>query len=443
MTFFSPDTIVPYLISYTRNYLIKVLHSGIRQSSLRLFEKDQEYVFGDWSSRKNVADLTIKNDEFWLKIFLGHDLGFSEAYMHGDFETTSLKNLLEVWLDNRDHLSSLSSPINRLSSTVSALALRFFGQSVSNARLNVIAAYDYGNDFFKAFLSEDMMYSCAIWSDELGGVRGDLNKGPFPGDLEAAQLNKVHHVLRKARVRSGDRLLEFGTGWGTTAIEAAKIGCIVDTLTLSIEQKVEAEERVRAAGLESKVTVHLLDYRKLPPSFEKAFDAFVSIEMVEHVGLKYHDQFFQILNWALKSDRASAVITATTQPEWRYSTLQATDYARRYQWPNAFSPSPTKLCHSAMTAAPGCFGLESVEDFGHHYPRTLREWGRRLQKNWDHTASALVKTRPELAQGDNLGILKRKWEYMYVYAEIGFARAYTSMHIFTFVRPENIVSLCH
>jgi cyclopropane-fatty-acyl-phospholipid synthase len=124
-----------------------------------------------------------------------------------------------------------------------------------------------------------------------------------------------------------------------------------------------------------------------------------------------------------------------------------------------------------MMAAPGSFGLESVEDFGHReclnlcvflcsshvsvldYPRTLREWGRcvnileyhfyspprrntrRLQKNWDNTACALIKARPELSQGDNLGILKRKWEYMYMYAEIGFARAYTSMHIFTFVRP--------
>jgi len=63
------------------------------------------------------------------------------------------------------------------------------------------------------------MYSCAIWPQDLGGVRGDLNKGPFIGDLEAAQLYKVHHVLRKARLRPGDRLLEFGTGWGTTAIE--------------------------------------------------------------------------------------------------------------------------------------------------------------------------------------------------------------------------------
>jgi cyclopropane-fatty-acyl-phospholipid synthase len=72
---------------------------------------------------------------------------------------------------------------------------------------------------FEAFLSKEMMYSCALWGDEEGGVRGDLAHGPTSGDLEAAQRRKIHHVLRKARVRPGDRLLEFGSGWGGMAIE--------------------------------------------------------------------------------------------------------------------------------------------------------------------------------------------------------------------------------
>jgi len=55
----------------------------------------------------------------------------------------------------------------------------------------------------------------------------------------------------------------------------------VDTLTLSIEQKTLAEERIKEAGLEDQIRVHLLDYRKIPAEFEKAFDAFVSIEMIE------------------------------------------------------------------------------------------------------------------------------------------------------------------
>ena len=64
-----------------------------------------------------------------------------------------------------------------------------------------------------------MMYSCALWSDEEGGVNGDLLSGPFQGDLEAAQKRKIRYVLDKARVKPGSRILEFGTGWGGLAIE--------------------------------------------------------------------------------------------------------------------------------------------------------------------------------------------------------------------------------
>ena len=145
------------------------------------------------------------------------------------------------------------------------------------------------------------MYSCALWGPEEGGVTGDLISGPTAFDLETAQLRKIHHVLSKARIRAGQRILEFGSGWGGLAIEvssyfsirstslmqrqaARKYGCEVDSLTLSIEQKALADERIKAAGLEGRVRIHLMDYRDIPPEFKHAFDAFISIEMVEHVG---------------------------------------------------------------------------------------------------------------------------------------------------------------
>ena len=77
--------------------------------------------------------------------------------------------------------------------------------------------------FIKAFLSKEMMYSCALWSEAEGGVRGDLEMGPTPGDLEAAQLRKIHHVLDAARVKPGSRILEFGSGWGGLSIEVLLI----------------------------------------------------------------------------------------------------------------------------------------------------------------------------------------------------------------------------
>lgn len=59
------------------------------------------------------------------------------------------------------------------------------------------------------------------------------------------------------------------------------MGCTVDTVTLSTEQKAETEIRALEAGVSERVRVHLCDYRNLPASFEHAFDGFVSCEMVE------------------------------------------------------------------------------------------------------------------------------------------------------------------
>ena len=102
---------------------------------------------------------------------------------------------------------------------VSGLYNAFLGQSLSRARLNVMDAYDQSNDLFRGFLSKEMMYSCALWSDEEGGFRGDLLPTAQPLDLEAAQLRKIYHVLTMARVKPGMKVLEFGSGWGGMAIE--------------------------------------------------------------------------------------------------------------------------------------------------------------------------------------------------------------------------------
>jgi cyclopropane-fatty-acyl-phospholipid synthase len=149
-----------------------------------------------------------------------------------------------------------------------------------------------------------MMYSCALWDQSEGGVRGDLEpslpsspssptsstgtlisaSAAFVNDgaLEAAQARKIGHVLAALRLRPGMRVLEFGSGWGALAITAARdYGVEVDSLTLSAEQKRLAEERISAAGLEGRVRVHLMDYRETPRAWDGCFDAFVSIEMLE------------------------------------------------------------------------------------------------------------------------------------------------------------------
>ncbi|KAL1937279.1 hypothetical protein VTO73DRAFT_13888 [Trametes versicolor] len=442
-----PNSIEAFLSAYGRASILSTLNRGILKGTLVVIDDDGTYHFGQTASKESApVVMHIHSARVWTRIILSNDLGVAEAFMEGEYTVSNLKGLLNLWLDNRTTLSGLSNILNSIFARCSALAINVLGhQSLGNgmSRWNAEVAYDTSNAFFDCFLSKEMMYSCAIWGDAEGGVHGDLLSGSKPGDLEAAQQRKVATFLAKARVRPGDRLLEFGSGWGAMAIGAAKFGCLVDTITLSHEQHAMTVRRAAEAGVADRVRVHLCDYRELPPEFEHAFDALVSSEMLEAVGPRMLHTFFQKLDWALKPDRATVVLTATSQPEHRWSEYQPNDFARHYHWPNTHLPSPLSLANAAQEATPGKFVLHNLEDHGIHYPRTLREWGRRLEANFKGKVVAELQERyPQLRDAAALEAFKRKWQYMFTYAEVGYARAYTNLNCWTFTRPENPLSVC-
>lgn len=136
-------------------------------------------------------------------------------------------------------MENLAGAFELASQACGGLLRTLLGTSVFQSRRNVITGYDTSNTLFRAFLSAEMMYvipsflpqkkshqtclrySCPIWSDTEGGVNGDLHPGigPTTGDLEAAQMRKIHKVIKEARIRKGHRVLEIGSGWGGFAIE--------------------------------------------------------------------------------------------------------------------------------------------------------------------------------------------------------------------------------
>lgn len=426
------------MISFARNSILSLLDDAITVGQLTITDSEGTHHYGTPRPDCNHVHIHIQSENFWMRILMSGDLGFSEAYMIGDCDVSSLKGAMDIWLDNQSGMEmTLSSTVARISSAMTALYNSFLGQTRSQARLNAIASYDQSNELFKAFLSKEMMYSCALWGENEGGVRGDLDMGPTPGDLESAQIRKLHHVLRAARVKRGDRILEFGSGWGGLAIEAAKtFGCEVDTLTLSVEQKRLAEERIAAAGLEGRIRVHLMDYRAIPAEWENAFDAFVSIEMIEHVGPKYYNTYFKLVDFALKPHKATAVVTSSTFPESKYSSYQAEDFMRKYMWPNSSLPSATALITAAHASSQGRFTLQGVENHAAHYPRTLREWGRRLEANL--TQDLVAKDYPELKDAADYESFKRKWQYLFAYAGAGFSKGYITCHMLTFIRENDV-----
>lgn len=146
-----------------------------------------------------------------------------------------------------------------------------------------------------------MNYSSAIWSGE-------------PGEsLESAQRRKVQNILDKADISSTDHVLDIGCGWGNLAITAVQqTGCRVSGLTLSTEQKALAEERLKAAGLQDKITILLCDYRKAPMP-EGGYDRIISIEMLEHVGDKFMNTYFQQISTYLKPNGGRMVVQGITK----------------------------------------------------------------------------------------------------------------------------------
>lgn len=132
-------------------------------------------------------------------------------------------------------------------------------------------------------------------------------------------MRKVRHIISKAQIKPGHRVLEIGSGWGTLAITIARTipGTQIDSVTLSTAQRDLAMERIRKEGLEDRIRIHLMDYRSMPESWKASFDRLVSVEMMEAVGREYMDTFWKQMNWALKPKSGVGVVQCITLPETR------------------------------------------------------------------------------------------------------------------------------
>lgn len=362
-------------------------------------------VFGDESSPVR-AGLRVKRVSFFRRVLLWGDVGFGEAYQHGDFETDDLVALIRLFIENGEAMAVENGSWAAWGKIRNRLRHLMNRNTVEGSRRNIYAHYDLGNEFFKLFLDPTLMYSCAKFE---------------PGDdLEAAQRRKVASILDKAGVRPGDEVLEIGSGWGTCAIEAARRGAKVTTMTISARQYEFVKERVEREGLSGRVEVVLRDYRKA----EGAYDSIVSIEMIEAVGHEFLGTFFANCDRLLKP-HGVAVIQGITIPDQRYDAYRGgCDWIQKHIFPGALLPSLTAMC-DAMTRNTSLV-VESVENIGAHYAPTLREWRRAL----------LSKKERVLALGFDETFL-RTWDYYFSYCEAGFATRTLGDLQLVLTRPNN------
>jgi cyclopropane-fatty-acyl-phospholipid synthase len=333
---------------------------------------------------------------------LGRDakVGFGEAYMAGDWRAGSGTDLADLLTPFAARLTTLvPAPLQKLRALVDKRVPHDHENTPDGSRSNIAAHYDLSNDLFAAFLDQTMTYSSA-WFDESEPVRTATR-------LEEAQLRKIDGILDLAGVRSGTRLLEIGTGWGTLAIRAAQRGARVTTVTLSREQLELTGERAGAAAVSDRVDVRLQDYREV----EGEYDAIVSVEMIEAVGEAYWATYFATLDRVLAPGGKVSMQTITMAHERVLATRRSFSWIQKYIFPGGIIPSLQSI--DDTLAAHTALRVTQRRELREHYARTLHLWRERFTDQWPHIhAQGFAET------------FRRMWEFYLAYCEAGFRSGY-------------------
>ncbi|SEI10814.1 cyclopropane-fatty-acyl-phospholipid synthase [Rheinheimera pacifica] len=381
--------------------------SQLKHGDITVVEGNQCLRFGDEHAELKTV-ITVVDPGFYQKMVMAGSVGGGEAYIYGWWRCDNLTALVRIFALNLATLDKLDSTITRLGRPLLKLLNWRNRNSKQQARKNIAAHYDLGNDMYRLFLDNSMMYSSAVYPDAAA-------------DLAQAQLHKLQMICEKLQLKPDDHLIEIGTGWGSMAIFAAQhYGCKVTTTTISQQQYDYAKARIEALGLQQQITLLLDDYRDLTGQYDKL----VSIEMIEAVGEDYLDTYFEKCASLLKPD-GLMVLQAITIVDQRYSQyVREVDFIKRYVFPGGCLPSVSRMTDAIGRKTD--LVVRHLQDIGFDYARTLRDW-------CDNFMHARDKVH-QLGYDDNF---VRLWHFYLCYCEGGFRERATSAVHLVLSKPQN------
>ncbi|MDK0862704.1 cyclopropane-fatty-acyl-phospholipid synthase [Clostridium perfringens] len=319
---------------------------------------DLEYWDGEiikYGEGEPEFKLIIKNFPSKKELLADPSVALGEAYMKGDIDIEGdLQKFFESIIRNKDSFMNKN--------TVFRLASKIKAPSLIKSKKDIAHHYDIGNDFYSLWLDKTMSYSCGYFKT--------------PTDtLYDAQMNKIHHILKKLNLKEGQHLLDIGCGWGYLIIEAAKLYKVKALgITLSEEQFKKAKERIKQEGLEDLVDVQLMDYRNLEKS-NLEFDRIVSVGMAEHVGHANLPLFFKNVDSVLKESGLFLLHNITNLVE-----TEGNKWITTYIFPGGYLPT---LREELNIAADINFRTLDVESLRLHYMKTLEEWCKNFMNHLD------------------------------------------------------------
>jgi cyclopropane-fatty-acyl-phospholipid synthase len=363
-------------VNAIQRWLAGVLQDRIAGAAVRveLADGSSSYAGPEPAS----GSLIVRDARVILGLLVNPHLYFGEAYMAGRLD---VRGGLERVVEAVSRLSLLPSPIERITSPLSV------ANDQTRARRNVHHHYDLGNDFYQSWLDDQLVYTCAYFE------RPDV-------PLEEAQRAKLDLVCRKLRLRPGEAVVEAGCGWGALALHMARwYGVRVKAFNVSREQIAFARDRAAREGLASQVEFIDDDYRNV----EGQYDAFVSVGMLEHVGLKHFGTLAEVLSRVLRRDRGRGLLHFIGRDIPR--PLNA--WVVRRIFPGAYAPTLAQVATKVFE--PARMSIIDVENLRLHYARTLAHWGERFAAIEDEVRARYGET------------FRRAWELYLAGSEAAFA----------------------
>ena len=337
-------------------YLANYLNELIKEDGFILLDANSNnYVIGN-PKKQNPIKLKLLDKSLHYKLLFYPDLFLGEAYSNGSavIENGTLTEFLDIALKNvgRNETNTLSEFLNKLRGTYRFLT-NF--NLVKKSKSNAAHHYDISEDLYGLFLDSKRQYSCAYFKNE-------------NDDLETAQTNKIKHIIKKLNLKSNQRVLDIGSGWGSLAIEIAKESqCEVVGITLSENQLEYSKKKTKELNLENQVEFKLMDYRQL----DEKFDRVVSVGMLEHVGRKFYKNYFNQVSKLLNDDGIALIHTIGSVNPPR----DPQPWITKYIFPGGYTPSLSEVANPIEKSG---LVITDIEVLRIHYAHTLRHWKERF-----------------------------------------------------------------
>jgi cyclopropane-fatty-acyl-phospholipid synthase len=302
---------------------------------------------------KDVVKVWIADRAALIQLLLNPELHFGDLYSAGRIDVAG--SLLTVIVHAYEYVDRRKSTSKWRSNT-----RRLQAPDLRQSRHNIHHHYDIGNDFYRLWLDhEALQYTCAYYPSETMTI-------------EAAQQAKMHHVCRKLWLKPGEEVVEAGSGWGGLALFMAKhYGVKVRSFNISREQVAHAREWARREKLDDKVEFVEDDYRNI----KGEYDAFVSIGMLEHVGVGNYGDLGQLVARTLRPQGRGLIHTIGRD---RAGQLNA--WIDRRIFPGA---QPPTLLQMMNVFEPSGLSVLDVENLRLHYAKTLEAWLERYEAQVD------------------------------------------------------------